>query len=316
MIVDVECDSPTEQVKQATIALLRAGGGFVHRGYFNRFGPQWAKMFGISHDEFRQQTDELGLIEMAVRVAEKYLEQTMTEQEFIQMLDVCGVGVACIGTTGMWASLEDTAEFAARYPDRLLAFYRSNPHQGMKDVFAFEKAVRDLNLRGLVVSGFRENLTSSDRKYYPYYAKCVELNVPVRVTTSIHLYTDRPIDLCHPRYVDEIACDFPELTIIAGLGGWPWVDELVAVANRHPNVLIDLSCQRPKSAARSGSGFEGLLVQANRGLQDQFLFASGWGTQGLALGQIIEETTALAISDTVLDKWMYSNAARALGLAS
>jgi hypothetical protein len=134
------------------------------------------------------------------------------------------------------------------------------------------------------------------------------------VTTSIHLYTDRPIDLCHPKYVDEIACDFPELTIIAGLGGWPWVDELVAVANRHPNVLIDLSCQRPKSAAQSGSGFEGLLVQANRGLQDQFLFASGWGTQGIPLNQVIAETRALAISEKVCDKWMYGNAARALRL--
>ena len=42
MIIDIECDSPTNEVKKATVELLRAGGGFVHEGYFNRFGPQWA----------------------------------------------------------------------------------------------------------------------------------------------------------------------------------------------------------------------------------------------------------------------------------
>ena len=64
---------------------------------------------------------------------------------------------------------------------------------------------------------------ASDRRYYPLYAKCVELDIPVRIYTAMTYASDRPYDLGHPRHLDQVAMDFPELTIIAGLAGWPWV---------------------------------------------------------------------------------------------
>lgn len=316
MIIDFECDSPTEEVKRATLELLKSGGGFVHRGYFSQFGTQWASMLRMSAEEFEQAQKSPGLIELAVRVAEKYLEKTMTREEFMAMLDEAGISKACIGTTGMWASTEDTAAFAARYPDRLVPFFRSSPHEGMLNVRKFEQAVRELGFKGLVVSGFRENLPSNHKKYYPFYAKCVELEVPARITTSLHLYTDRPMDLCRPAHLDEIACDFPELSIVAGLGGWPWIPELIAVARRHKNVFIDLSCVRPKHLRKPGSGYEELIEAGNRGLlQDQMIFASGWGTQGLPVKQIIRETLDLTQNEVIGRKWMYENAARVLKLS-
>jgi predicted TIM-barrel fold metal-dependent hydrolase len=314
MFIDFECDSPTEAVKKETLALLRSGGGFVHRGYFSQFGPGWARMFGLSLPEFEEETRKIGYIEMAIRVAEHYLKDLMTNAEFIAMLDEAEVSHACIGTTGMWASVEDTAEMAREYKDRLSPFFRSDPEGGMDDLRQFEKTVKEFDFKGLVVSGFRANLPSNHKRYYPYYAKCVELNVPARITTSLHLYTDRPMDLCRPSNIDEIACDFPELVIVAGLAGWPWVDELVAVARRHRNVFIDFSCQRPKAMAHEGSGFSTLIASGNRGLADQIIFASGWGTQGLPLKQVIAETRDLCRNDTIYQKWMHDNAARVLKL--
>jgi len=314
MIVDFECDSPTAEVKKETIALLRSGGGFVHRGYFSAFGYAWARMLGMTLEEFEQETKKIGYIEMAVRVAEKNFETLMTNAEFIQMMDDAGVTHACIGTTGQWSSVEDRAALANEYKDRLSAFYRSDPHLGMEDVREFESTVKEMNFKGLVVSGFRANLPSNHKKYYPFYGKCVELGVPARITTALHLYTDRPMDLCRPNQLDEIACDFPDLIIVAGLGGWPWVQELVAVARRHRNVFIDTSCQRPKHMAAQGSGFDPLIAYGNRDLQDQIIFASGWGTQGIPLKQIIDETEALCRNDTIRKKWMYENAARVLGM--
>jgi uncharacterized protein len=312
MIIDLECDTPTEAVKEATIKLLRAGGGFVHRGYFRQFGRQWAALLGMSEAEFEAAQREQGLIALAVQIAEKHLEQTMTEAEVIAMLDRAGVQQAGIGTTGMWSSLEDRAAFARRYPDRLIPFYRCSPHDGMADLRQFEQTVREQGFRGLVVSGFRDNLPSNDQKYYPYYAKCVELKVPARITTSLHLYTDRPMDLCRPAYIDQVACDFAELKIVAGLGGWPWIPELIATARRHRNVFIDLSCVRPKNLASPASGYAELIEQINRGLQDQFVFASGWGTQGIPLAQVIAETEDLARNDAVRRKWMHDNAQKLL----
>ncbi len=314
MIIDFECDSPTEEVKKETIALLKSGGGFVHRGYFTQFGHRWAEMLNLTMEELDDTIRTRGYIEVAVMVAEKYLEKTMTHQEFIAMLDEAGVTQACIGTTGMWASVEDTAAITREYPGRLFPFFRSSPHEGMPNVKRFEQTVKEMGFKGLVVSGFRENLPSNHKKYYPYYAKCVELDVPARITTSLHLYTDRPLDLCRPAYLDEIACDFPELTIVAGLGGWPWIAELVAVARRHRNICIDLSCQRPRNVKSPGSGYAELIEGGNRGLQDQIIFASGWGTQGLPLKTIIEETKDLTKNETIYRKWMFDNAARVLKL--
>jgi len=314
MVIDFECDSPTAEVKKETIALLRSGGGFVHRGYFSAFGQAWARMLGMTFQEFEEETKKIGYIEMAVRVAEKNFETLMTNAEFIEMMDDAGVTHACIGTTGQWSSLKDRAALANEYKGRLSAFYRSDPHLGMDDVREFERTVKEMDFKGLVVSGFRANLPSNHKKYYPFYGKCVELGVPARITTALHLYTDRPMDLCRPNQLDEIACDFPDLIIVAGLGGWPWVQELVAVARRHRNVFIDTSCQRPKHMATQGSGFDPLIAYGNRGLQDQIIFASGWGTQGLPLKQIISETEDLCRNDTIRRKWMYENAARVLGI--
>lgn len=58
--------------------------------------------------------------------------------------------------------------------------------------------------------------------------------------------TDRPYDLGHPRHLDQVAIDFPELTIIGGLGGWPWVNEMVALVRRHPKLYLDTSAHRAK----------------------------------------------------------------------
>ena len=314
MVIDFECDSPTEAVRRETEKLLRSGGGFVHRGYFKLFGKAWSRMLGLTQEAFDEMVREKGYIDSALMILEKVMEEIMTDDEFLQMMDDAGVQVGCIGTTGMWSSVEDRAAIARKYPGRLMPFYRSSPHEGVSDLKEFERTVRELGFRGLVVSGFRENLPSNHKKYYPFYAKCVELDVPVRITSALHLYTDRPMDLSRPAYLDEIACDFPDLNIVSGLGGWPWVDELVAVARRHPTVFIDLSCVRPRFMDTPGSGYEVLLANGNRDLQDQIIFASGWNTQGVPLKQLIGEAEDLAKNDAIRQKWMFDNAARVLKL--
>lgn len=184
----------------------------------------------------------------------------------------------------------------------------------MAGVQKLEHCVKELGFRGLEVSTFRERLYANDKKYYPLYAKCVELNIPIRVYTTMNYASDRAMDLGRPIYLDEVARDFPELTIIAGLGGWPWVPELVGLARRHPTLYIDFAAHRPKYIAKPGSGFEMLLQFGNTLLQDRILFASSWMTLGLPLKQIIQETEELPLKDSVKSKWMYENAARLLKL--
>jgi predicted TIM-barrel fold metal-dependent hydrolase len=92
------------------------------------------------------------------------------------------------------------------------------------------------------------------------------------------------------------------------------VADLVAIATRHRNVFIDFACRRVRHMIAPGSGYEMLMYYGNRILQDKILFASGWGTQNVPLAQLIAECDDLPLRDSVREKWMYHNAARALKL--
>ena len=90
-----------------------------------------------------------------------------------------------------------------------------------------EDIVRNHGIHGFRTSSLYTGLPASDRRYYPLYAKCVELDIPVRIYTAMSYANDRPYDLGHPRHLDQVAMDFPELRIVAGLSGWPWANETV-----------------------------------------------------------------------------------------
>jgi len=172
--------------------------------------------------------------------------------------------------------------------------------------------VRKLGCRGFEISSYREKRYINDPAYFPFLAKCVELDIPVRITAGVHLLSDRPYDYAHPGRLDDLAIRFPTLRIVAGLGGWPWVPELVAIAMRHQNLYIDTACRRVKQILAPGAGYEALLYYGTRVLQDKIIFGSGWGTSMIPLAQLVRETDALPLTDSVRHKWMYGNAARVL----
>jgi predicted TIM-barrel fold metal-dependent hydrolase len=311
MIVDFECDIPTREVYEKELAALKNESDQGMANYINIFGPKWAADAGMSMEEFEEAKLSLGPAGLRRMIAEKQVAEAMSEADFIQMLDDAGVSHACIGT-GRFASIEHTAELAARHKGRLIPWLRISPLDGMAGVRKLEHYVKEMGFKGLEVSTFREQVYANDRRYYPLYAKCVELGIPVRCYTTMNYATDRAPDFGRPIFLDDVARDFPELTIVAGLAGWPWVPELVGIARRHSNIYIDFAAHRPKYLAKQGSGFEMLLQFGNTLLQDRILFASGWVTQGLPLGLIIEETKALPLKKPVLLKWMYENAVELL----
>jgi predicted TIM-barrel fold metal-dependent hydrolase len=313
MVIDIECDIPTREAYQAEMDSLDLSSDQGMANYMNIFGDKWAAIIGMTSEEFEEAKNSLGPAKLRMMVTEKSMADAMTDEQFISMLNDAGVTYACIGT-GRHASIEHTAGLAQKYKDKLIPWCRISPHEGMAGVRKLDQSVRELGIRGLEVSTFREKLYANDKKYYPLYAKCVELNIPARIYATMNYATDRSMDLGRPIYLDEVARDFPELRIIAGLGGWPWVPELVGLARRHQNIYIDMAAHRPKYIAKPGGGFEMLLQFGNSLLQDRILFASSWMTLGLPMKQIIQEMYELPLKDAVKQKWMYDNAARLLGL--
>lgn len=311
MIIDIECDIPTKEVKEADLAEYETTEDEGMANYINIFGAKWAEDAGMSIEEFEVAKKTMKPMDVRRKIAARAVDTAPSEDEFITMLDDAGITRACIGT-GRHASIEHTLTLAAKYPDRFIPWARISPRSGMTGVRELESLVKERGLKGLEVSCFREKMRANDKKYYPLYAKCVELGIPARVYCTMNYASDRPMDLGRPLYLDEVCCDFPELTVIAGLGGWPWVPELVGVARRHQNVFIDLAAHRPAHIPKSGSGWEMMLQFGNTLLADRMLFASSWVTLGLSPKEVVEEFKTIPIRDNVRPLWMGENAARLL----
>ena len=132
----------------------------------------------------------------------------------------------------------------------------------------------------------------------------------MRIYTNMNYATDRPYDLGHPCHLDQIAMDFPELRIVAGLSGWPWVNEMVALLRRHPNLYCDTASHRPRYFGVPGSGWEQFLQFGNTLLQDKVMVGLSWEAFGIPMEAVVEEYAALPLKDSVIDKWLYGNARR------
>lgn len=313
-IIDFECDTPTREAVEDTVRLIQSGRGFDKEGYAQQMAPGWAAQIGMSLEEFNEAKATQGLTALALKLCEVDMGRAMSHAQVIAMLDEAGVARACIGNAGRRASNEDVARFAAEYPDRLIPWFRIWGEEGAAGVAALEHGVRELGVKGFEVSSYREGRYINDPAYWPFLAKCVELGIPARITAGLHLLSDRPYDYAHPRYLDEVAVRFPELKIVAGLSGWPWVAETCAIASRHQHLYIDFACRRVKHMLAPGAGYEALIYYGARNLQDKVIFGSGWGTHMIPLAQLVAETGELPLKDSVRAKWMGGNAARVLGL--
>lgn len=196
------------------------------------------------------------------------------------------------------------------HPGRFFTLVTINPMDGMRGVRELERLVREEGAGGIRVSPLYTCIPANDRRYYPLYAKCVELDVPVRVYTSMTYANDRPYDLAHPRHLDDIAVDFPELRIIAGLAGWPWITDMVGLLRRHPNLYCDTAAHRPRYLAQPGSGWEQFMQFGNTLLQDKIMVGLSRYLFGCPFEELIQEYQQLPLKEKVIEKWLYGNAAR------
>ena len=244
----------------------------------------------------------------------------MSEEDLIAALDAAGIAKTLITGFDEWSSVHETfipndlvAGLAERHPDRFIPFAGADVLAGMEAVRGFEHLVRDRGFLGLSVRPFMIGLPADDRRYYPLYAKCVELDVPVSIHTSANWTTVSVSDLGHPRHIDVVAADFPELKIVMSHAGYPWVLEAALLAWKYPNVYLELAAHRPRYLAAPGSGWEPLLRFGSTTIKDKVLFGTGWFLLARPPAQIVEEFRALPVEDDVMEMWLWRNAEALLG---
>jgi predicted TIM-barrel fold metal-dependent hydrolase len=246
----------------------------------------------------------------------------MSEADVLAALDAAHVGRALItgfderSTAGKtFVPNELIAPLAERHPGRFIPFAGVDIGRGTDGVRELERWVRERGFRGLSLRPFMIGYPASDRRYYPFYAKCVELGVPLSIHTSANWTTTRINDLGHPRHLDPVAADFPDLRLILSHGGYPWVLEAVLLAWKYPNVYLELAAHRPKYIGLTGTGWEPLLRFGTTTIQDKVLFGSGFFLLGLPPARLLEEFRALPVPPEVMEKWLCRNAAALFGAA-
>ena len=238
-------------------------------------------------------------------------------------IDAAGIGRTLItgfdeaSTAGKtFVPNEIVAAIAARHPDRFLPFAGADIMRGQEALRDFEQWVRVRGFRGLSLRPFMIGLPADDRHYYPFYAKCVELGVPLSIHTSANWTTGAINDLGHPRHLDPVARDFPELRIIMSHAGYPWVLEAVLLAWKYEHVYLELAAHRPRYLAEPGTGWDPLLRFGQSTIADKVLFGTGWFLLGRPPAAILEEFRALPVKPAVMERWLSGNAERLLASSS
>lgn len=214
------------------------------------------------------------------------------------------------GTT--FVSNEAIAAVAERHPDRFIPFAGADIMCASHALRDIEYWVRERGFKGLSLRPFMIGVPPDDRRYYPFYSKCVELGIPLSIHASANWTTSRPSDLGHPRHLDVVACDFPGLTLILSHAGYPWVLEACLLAWKHPNVYLELGAHRPKYFTSPGAGWEPLFRYGQSSIQDKVLFGTGAFLIGCPPATLVSEFRSLPIKADIMEKWLWKNAATLL----
>jgi len=207
---------------------------------------------------------------------------------------------------------EVVARACEAYPGRFYGLAGIDPYQGMSGVRALEEAVRDHGFIGAHLYPHWFELPPNHAKYYPFYAKCVELDIPIQMQVGqslIYARDNRCRSVGRPITLDDIACDLPELKLIGSHVGIPWHDEMIAMAWKHENVYIATDAHSPKYWPES------VVRYLNSYGQDKVLFGTDFPV--LRFGRTVDEIDALGLKPAVRRKFMRDNALRlyALGKA-
>ena len=316
MIIDSLSYVPTKEVLLDLIASLPPQ---MSRYLKDVFGPRVAPFMGLSPEELYRMKTTLSQEQLKKELAPRMTMMSMPLEKFVQQLEAMDVKKTVIFNldeetpSGLKGLPNDYyADIVKQYPDKFIGIAGIDPLKGMDAVREIRRSY-DLGLRGVALRPFMFGIPPTHPKMYPVYSTCVELDIPIWFHLSIN-YSTNTMEVEKPIYLDVIAQDFPELKIIAGHGGWPWVGEMVAVAWRNPNIYIDIASYDPKYLAVPGNGWELLLNMGNSILQDRILFGSTWLFMGQTIKQLADGVRALPLKDEVKEKWLYHNAARLFGL--
>ncbi len=210
---------------------------------------------------------------------------------------------------GMISSEDETGKIALKqHPDRFIGSIGVDPNDVMGSVRKIEQAKQDWDIRsvGAFPSGCFPQVPIDDPKFYPVYAKCVELDLPIFVCAGVP-GPRFPMSPQHVERIDQVMYDFLDLVFVTRHGCEPWDELAVKLMLKWPGLHYSTSAFSPKYYPES------IIKYANTRGADKIIYA-GYFPMGLSLERIMTDMENVGFKDEVWPKFLSENARRVLKL--
>jgi uncharacterized protein len=225
-----------------------------------------------------------------------------TLEQLVDEMDAAGVerAILCAGYRGA-DNLPWVVKAVESYPNRFAGSLVVDPRQGLAAVRALESVVRDHGFVLVRVLALETQLAYDHAVYYPVYAKCAELGIPISV--NVGLPGPRvPGRVQDPIALDEVCCFFPELTVVMAHGGDPWAEVCVKLMSKWENLFYMSSAYSPRRIPAKVVNY--LKGRGGR----RVLWASDYPI--LEFGRCREQIAEMPLTDETRFDFAYGNAAR------
>ena len=228
----------------------------------------------------------------------------------LQEMDAAAIdrGVVVGRLAGVLGSVsnDDVRRIVRDHPDRFIGAASIDPSSRIAACQTITQAVKDgFKLINIEPGSYPVPMYADDRRLYPIYAHCEDLGVPVIMMVGGTAGPD--LSYSDPIRTDRVLSDFPKLNVVVAHGGWPWVNEILHLGFRRPNLWLS-----PDMYFSRMPGWEQYLKAADGLLADRMLYASSFPfcpVQGYK-----EWFEKLPMREENLRKVMGGNAQRLLGL--
>ncbi|WP_064081047.1 4-hydroxyphenyl-beta-ketoacyl-CoA hydrolase, partial [Rhodococcus opacus] len=202
---------------------------------------------------------------------------------------------------------------APRHNDVLIPFGSVDPWQGKAAVRRVHRLVDQYGVKGFKFHPSMQGFEPNDRQFYPLYEAITEAGVPALFHTGqTGIGAGQPgghgikLRYSDPMLLDDVAADFPDLTVIMAHPSVPWVDSQISIATHKANVFIDLSGWSPKYFPPQ------LVKAANSMLRGKVLFGSDFPV--IQVDRWMKDFENLDIKPEVTPLIFKQNALRVLGI--
>jgi predicted TIM-barrel fold metal-dependent hydrolase len=199
-------------------------------------------------------------------------------------------------------------EALTKHRGRFIGTFTPDPNKGMEAVRDIVRAKEQLDIVSISMfpAGFNPQVPINDKRMYPIYAKCIELDIAVFCTSGIP-GPRLPYECQYTGLVDEVCWFFPDLRFVFRHGCDPWADLAVKLLLKWPNLYYSTSAFAPKHYPKE------IIEFANKRGADKIIYA-GYYPSGLSLDRIFGEMPAVPFKDEVWPKFLRDNAMKVLKL--